>query len=173
MQIRRVVTGEDASGTGVFANIEEIPAIKTDFGEWAGVWGWDALPTLPVNPTDGWQPPSKFPPVGGVRVSFITFSPSEEIVIEQEDLDAYQRLEDARSRSRVTEADGMHKHDTIDIAFVIEGELGVEEENREEVTLKKGDLLVQNGSKHRWHHRSGKPTTLGFIVFSASREDAA
>jgi mannose-6-phosphate isomerase-like protein (cupin superfamily) len=48
---------------------------------------------------------------------------------------------------------GMHRTATMDYDIVLEGIIGLELDNGAEVALKPGDVVVQNGTPHRWHNR--------------------
>jgi quercetin dioxygenase-like cupin family protein len=47
----------------------------------------------------------------------------------------------------------------------IEGTVGLELDNGTEVTLRPGDIVVQNGTRHRWHNRG--TTIARVLAFSA------
>ena len=49
---------------------------------------------------------------------------------------------------------GMHTTDTVDFDIVISGEVYLELDDGEEVLLKAGDCVVQNGTRHAWHNRA-------------------
>ena len=47
----------------------------------------------------------------------------------------------------------MHRTATMDYDVVLKGTIGLELDNGAEVTLKPGDIVVQNGTRHRWRNR--------------------
>ena len=47
----------------------------------------------------------------------------------------------------------MHRTATLDYDIVLEGVIGLELDDGVEVTLRPGDVVVQNGTRHRWHNR--------------------
>ena len=53
----------------------------------------------------------------------------------------------------------------LDYDFVLEGTVGLELDNGTEVTLRPGDIVVQNGTRHRWHNRG--TTIARVLAFSA------
>src|SRR5690606_36589272 len=55
---------------------------------------------------------------------------------------------------------GMHRSDTIDFIYVLEGEMVLELDDGVEVTLRPGDTAVQNGTRHAWRKRSGREVRL-------------
>ena len=55
------------------------------------------------------------------------------------------------------DAPGMHTTDTVDFEVVLSGEVVLELDDGAEVTLKQGDTVVQNGTRHAWHNRGRRP----------------
>ena len=69
---------------------------------------------------------------------------------------------DAKSRRHP----GMHKTKTLDYAIVLSGEIyAVLDE--EEVLLKAGDVLVQQGTSHAWSNRTDQPAVIAFVLIDA------
>ena len=69
---------------------------------------------------------------------------------------------DAQSRRHP----GMHRTKTLDYAIVLSGEIyAVLDE--EEVLLKAGDVLVQQGTNHAWSNRTDKPAVIAFVLIDA------
>jgi quercetin dioxygenase-like cupin family protein len=64
---------------------------------------------------------------------------------------------------------GMHTTDTIDFEYVISGELWLELDDGEEVHLRAGDTVVQNGTRHAWHNRGAEPCRCVVISIGAHR----
>ena len=56
------------------------------------------------------------------------------------------------ARRGPTRRAGMHRTATLDYDIVLEGTIGLELDNGAEVTLHPGDIVVQNGTRHRWHN---------------------
>lgn len=153
-QIRRVVTSDLAEGGSVFSRIEDVEPRELGPGVLRyPLWGWDETPTLPaIDP----QPLAQhaFPEAtGGVRV--------ERWVLP------------AGFPNGATHPDAgrMHRTDTVDLIFVMEGELCLRASADErEVRLRKGDLVIQHGAMHTWHNPTDEPCVLGFVVFGTTRE---
>ena len=64
---------------------------------------------------------------------------------------------------------GMHTTDTVDYEFVISGEVVLELDDGAEVTLRPGDTVVQNGTRHAWRNRTDKPAVLVVVLVGAKR----
>jgi mannose-6-phosphate isomerase-like protein (cupin superfamily) len=73
--------------------------------------------------------------------------------------------------SAVMEPDepGMHRTDTTDFGIVVSGTVMLELDDQAEVALSAGDLVVQNGTRHRWRNPGDVPARLVFVVIGAHR----
>jgi quercetin dioxygenase-like cupin family protein len=139
--------------------------------EFYSIWGGDEAPSypdegLPLEQKTGW-----FPPVGGFRMVAMTVSPAAA------DADALYDVGDMESvlaeveekvpgLMAVMDPDdpGMHQSDTIDMVYVVSGELVLELSEGVEKVIKAGDVVVQSGTRHRWHNRGDSPAfAIGFI----------
>jgi mannose-6-phosphate isomerase-like protein (cupin superfamily) len=163
MNVRRVVTGHDASGKSVFVSDEAVaPQPQTGFHRF---WGGDETPRFP---DDGSLPDNHmyFPPIGGFRFGMFSIPPDS---VAGSDIDSADRLADIEAeapgllRYMDLSDPGMHATDTIDFEVVLEGTVVLELDDGAEVTLHAGDTVVQNGTRHRW--RSGGDTTARLAVF--------
>ncbi|MEG3585963.1 MAG: cupin domain-containing protein, partial [Actinomycetota bacterium] len=63
----------------------------------------------------------------------------------------------------------MHTTDTVDYEFVISGEVVLELDDGAEVTLKPGDTVVPNGTRHAWRNRTNEPAVLVVVLIGAKR----
>ena len=60
----------------------------------------------------------------------------------------------------------MHRTDTVDYVIAIEGEVEMMLDGSS-VTLRAGDVLVQQGTKHAWVNKSGKPCRICFVLIDS------
>lgn len=175
MKVRRVVTGQDASGKSVFVSDDQVDPVTLDLlpgSEFHLLWGDDDMPKLP---TDGTPPPTKgyFPPSNGFRWYFFTLPP--EAVAAPENIDFAAALTEAAEKlpglTDVLEPDhpGMHTTDTVDFEVVLSGEIVLELDDGAEVTLKAGDTVVQNGTRHAWHNRGDVAAVIAVGLIGAER----
>ena len=106
-----------------------------------------------------------FPPGFGVQgVKFPAIAPDPE----------YQRLQAAVACGGEHDFDvGMHSTDSVDLGLVFSGEITLIQGDGSEVTLKPGDVMVQNGAKHAWENRGDTPCMVCFVVLGTSRKAAA
>jgi quercetin dioxygenase-like cupin family protein len=65
---------------------------------------------------------------------------------------------------------GMHRTATHDYAVVLEGTIGLELDDGAEVTLGPGDVVVQNGTRHRWHNRGNTIARVLAVTVGAHHE---
>ena len=175
MDVRRVVTGVDASGKSVFVSDEQVAPKTVSLmpgTEFHQMWGADEQVALP---SDGNQPAWKgyFPPVQGFRFGCFTLGP--ESVTLPEDLDFDAALAELAERlpglADVAEPEnpGMHTTDTVDFDVVLSGEVWLELDDGAQVQLKPGDCVIQNGTRHAWHNKTDQPCTLAVAIVGARR----
>ena len=163
--VRRVVTGHTPEGRAVF--VSDAPVEPIEFGAGGAyhvLWGGDEPARFP----DDGSPPTwsaPFPPVGGHRFLLMTLPVGATRDAKDEQLSSFL----AESLGDIMERDepGMHKTATIDFEVVLSGRIGLELDGRAEVVLGPGDVVVQNGTRHRWHNRGSEPATMAVIVIGA------
>jgi mannose-6-phosphate isomerase-like protein (cupin superfamily) len=173
MDVRRVVTGHDASGKSVFVSDEVVapvePMLMPGFLNHK-LWGGDEAPHFP---DDGSMPQwhAYFPPVGGFRFAILTFPPLS--AMEDLEVDGDAAIADAEEKlpgmlGYMDLADpGMHTTDTIDFEVVLEGTVVLELDDGAEVTLNPGDTVVQNGTRHRWKNPGDIPARMALFICGA------
>ena len=172
---RLIVTGLDVHGKSAVISdrsVEARTAAAVPGYGWHRLWSWDETPTVP---NSGVEPagPNHFPAPGGVR--FIVFTVPPSTVATPDDLDteaARIELEEkfpGRLAHMEDHQTGLHTTATIDFIYVADGEISLELDDKQEVHLKTGDTLVQNGVRHAWRNHSSKPCTLIVTIFGAER----
>lgn len=175
MKIRRVVTGHTPNGKATVASDTVVDAITIGMlpgAEFHRLWGADQAPTFP----DAGSPrpaPAYFPPVGGFRFGVFTLGPDSATMPKDLDMQlAMAEIEDKLpGLASHLEADnpGMHTSDTIDFEYVLTGEVWLELDDGQEVHLRAGDTLVQNGTRHAWRNKSSEPCCVVFFLIGAHR----
>lgn len=174
MQPRVVVTGV-RDGKSVVVSDGSKPEIDVPLmpgSSYFPVWGSDSMVVLP---SDGSpiNAAAYFPPAGGWRFGFFTLGPGTATLPEDLDVAAAtaQIQEQLPGLLDVMEPDapGMHTSDTVDVDFVLSGEVYVELDDGAEVHLNAGDVIVQNGTRHAWRNRSDQPCVLVIAVVGAVR----
>jgi mannose-6-phosphate isomerase-like protein (cupin superfamily) len=175
MNVRRVVTGHDDGGKAVFVSDEHVAPITVGLlpgHEFHRLWGGDAAPRFP---DAGSAPPARnyFPPLGGFRFGLFTIPPRERGSGTGGSPDPVATLAELEAKLpglaqyMEPEAPGMHTTPTIDFEVVLSGEVVLELDDGAEVTLRPGDTVVQNGTRHRWRNDGALPATLAVFICGA------
>ena len=161
MQVRKVVTGHDAEGRAVIARDEQIDGVPIPgLGELAFLWGADEPATYP-NAGDNPAAPAPFPPVGGIRFVIAKYSPESDVVA-PEPLPG-MHVEDG-------DEPGMHRTDSTDFGVVLSGNLALQRDGGAEVSLYPGDVLIENGTRHRFRVVGDVPATMASFLIGARRQ---
>jgi quercetin dioxygenase-like cupin family protein len=61
----------------------------------------------------------------------------------------------------------MHRTDSIDYAVVLSGQIDLELDDHQTVSLKPGDLVVQRGTIHAWINHGPEPCEIAFVLVAA------
>jgi mannose-6-phosphate isomerase-like protein (cupin superfamily) len=161
--VRRVITGHDEQGRSRVATDDEAYAFELGEGGpiFNVVWGRAGVAHFP---DDGTQPPwpSGWPGPGGCTCNVMEIPPGDARA-----LDAFitQQLSDYADPARP----GMHTTPSTDFDIVLEGTVGLELDDGE-VTLGAGDIVVQNGTAHRWHNRGTTTARIVSVVVGATHD---
>lgn len=179
MKIRRIVTGHDAQGSAVFVADSDAPraaAFKNIPGHaFAQIWSTGANAAVPYRGADPTAAGgSVVPEAGGTSLLVVTFPP--DAVMASPTLDhAAAGAELAQALPGLIErfepdCPGMHTTDSIDYGIVLDGEVWLELDNGAEKLVRAGDIVVQNGTRHAWRNKTGKPATVAFVLIGAARQ---
>lgn len=165
MNVRRVVTGHTPEGKAVVASDAAVePFTFGDGGAYHVLWGSDVPARFPDDgAAPAWTAP--FPPVGGHRFLLMTIPPASSREAGGDAL--AEQLEASLGDVMEKDEPGMHKTATLDYEVVLAGKVGLELDDGTEVLLGPGDVVVQNGTRHRWHNRGTEPATMAVIILGA------
>jgi quercetin dioxygenase-like cupin family protein len=61
----------------------------------------------------------------------------------------------------------MHRTESLDYGICLEGEVDLELDGGDAVTVHAGDVVVQRGTNHVWHNRSHAPCRFAWILLDA------
>ena len=170
---RRVVAG-NVNGKSIVQSDELMEAyqFKTVPGyEHTLVWINDGTPDLSKEQRLERYPDSVVPGPGGTSLHFVTFPPVS--VFSDPSFDGKAAQGEALIRLRgladhfEREDPAMHMTNTVDYAVVYEGEMWLELDNGETLHLKRGDVVVQNGTRHAWRNKGTRPVTMLFFLNGA------
>jgi hypothetical protein len=161
--VRLVVTGHDADNNGRFVSDSQIgptPGLAADGWQAYVLWAVHPLPTLPDDGISAIDTSASGP--GSVRfVQTIVYPQGTEAPAGATDV--LSAIEKPNGGS------AMHFTRTIDLVVVIEGEVEVVLDT-ERTTLRQGDFIVQNGTRHEWLNHTDKPAKLGVIVLGTDHK---
>jgi hypothetical protein len=165
--VRRVVTGHDGEGRSIVAQdapLEATPIIGS-LAQVHRIWGADGIDQLPG---DGSEAPHEgfFPPEGGYRFILFTLLPAGSPPGAADTGVSFPDFFEAMQRGP---GRGMHASDSVDLIYVVAGEIWLELDDGAEVRLAAGDTVVQTGTIHGWRNRSDAPATLALVLVGARR----
>ena len=143
LQIRRVVTGHDASGRAV-VKIDEVAKnlASPRPGATAGVvWTTEGFPVDNTGKEDAGQRKSGTTLDNGTVFRILELAPG------------------VSPRN--------HRTDSIDYAIIMSGEVDMELDDTK-VHLKAGDVLVRRGTIHNWVNRGTEPCVIAFVLIAAN-----
>jgi mannose-6-phosphate isomerase-like protein (cupin superfamily) len=170
---RRVVA-RNVNGKSIVQSDELMEAyrFKTVPGyEHTLVWINDGTPDLSKEQRLERYPDSVVPGPGGTSLHFVTFPPVS--VFSDPSFDGKAAQDEALIRLRgladhfEREDPAMHQTNTVDYAVVYEGEIWLELDKGETLHLKRGDVVVQNGTRHAWRNKGTRPVTMLFFLNGA------
>jgi hypothetical protein len=170
---RRIVTG-NANGKSVVQSHEHMQAYEfktVPSYEHTLIWINAGTPDLSKEQRFDRYPDSVVPGPGGTSLHFVTFPPAS--VFADPSFDGEAARDEALIRLRgladhfEKEDPGMHKTNTVDYAVVFDGEIWLELDDGKTVHLKKGDVVVQNGTRHAWRNRGTASVTMLFFLNGA------
>jgi len=166
-QIRRIVTGHDATGKAIIAldgPAENVRVRAANGLTSTLLWAEDETPSDNSGDIDkADRDIGVAPPDGGSVFRIVEFVPDDDSV-SNEDMKRELGL-DPDSGGPVRHP-GMHKTRSVDYAIVLSGEIDMLVDE-DEVHLKAGDVIVQRGTNHAWANRGTEPCRIAFVLIDA------
>lgn len=184
MRVRRIVTGHDDCGASLIVEDAPISAIHR-FGGEAGpifheVWRTEQAPnvlaTAPTPPADA--PLTLAPPKGGTLLRIVEIPPErpEDAAIVAAALPNAFTQAGVPDAHRANDAGAphhtMHRTSTVDYGIVLDGEITLILD-REETTVRAGDVIIQRGTSHGWSNRAATVCRIAFVLVDAGPEFAS
>ena len=178
MEVKRLVTAQDANGKPVFASVGAAPRAHwyrhTPGAGVAIVWATPPDATVPNSGRDITQTlDSIVPPIGAASLLFVQFPP--DTVAAGPDFDSvaateeFVRLNPGIAELMDPDSPGMHATDTIDFAIVLEGEIWATLDGGSEELMRQHDVIIQNGTRHTWQNKSLQPAKLACVSIGVRR----
>jgi quercetin dioxygenase-like cupin family protein len=155
LRARRIVTGHDEFGKGIIVSDETLTPVSRGLGP--GISGCEIWSTkyMPVDNSMGAEPAQragfvkKYNYVGsgqGTTVRIVEWAPGHAMF--------------------------PHRTETMDYSMVLSGEINVEFDSGQAVTMKQGDIIVMRGVTHTWKNKSKVPAVTAFILIDATPFEA-
>ena len=173
-QIRRVVTGHDASGKAVVLSDGPVPTVHSNPirpGQLSfEVWKTHEMPVTidaaQPEPTAGAR--SLQPPGHGTLFRISVVPPESEETRKLTPEQARELFRKSGAGEASTYGRGgrhpmMHRTETVDYAVVLEGEITLLLDEGD-VKLTAGDVVIQRGTSHAWSNRSGKNVKMLYVL---------
>jgi quercetin dioxygenase-like cupin family protein len=140
-QVRRVVTGHDASGKAIVTIDDVLPGRSMRAGVTASVaWTSEGFPVDNNGDADEGKRQTGTTHANGTVFRIIEFAPGN--------------------------GERNHRTDSIDYAVVLSGEIDMDLDGVE-THLKAGDVIVQRGTIHNWINRGSAPCVIAFVLIAA------
>lgn len=158
MRARVVATGVNAAGESTIASDSTLESQGFPGGSALFVWGHD---DAVVVPNDGTPPAwdGAFPPLGGSRLSFSHLLPGQ--------VEDYDQFVNSVAPDPIP---GMHRTETLDYVVIVAGTITMELEDGSSVELSAPDVVIQNGTRHRWANYGTEPGVLMAVSVGAQSE---
>jgi quercetin dioxygenase-like cupin family protein len=167
-KVRRVVTGTSERGQSIVTVDESLEAVTVaalpGYG-WHRLWGFDT----PLPDRTGvivQRGLSHFPPATGMRFTLFTVPPAataRPAPTREQRLELEEKLP-GRGSHMESDQGGMHRTQTIDLVYVVRGEIALELDDGVTVYLATGDAIVQHGTRHAWRNTSKRPCTMVVVL---------
>ena len=148
LEVRRIVTGHDASGKAIVKTDERLKAVARRPGiTGCEIWSTDAMPADNSNESEAAQ-----------RKGFVT---------------RYNYVGSGQGTVvRITQLEPngpkfMHRTETVDYAILLSGTCDLELDDGKVLHLTAGDVVVQRGTMHAWVNNGPGPCTFAFILIDA------
>jgi quercetin dioxygenase-like cupin family protein len=150
LEVRRIVTGHDASGKAIIKTDEWLTAVaRLGHSDIIGcdIWSTDRMPVDNSQESDAAQ-----------RKGFVTrynyVGTGQGTVIRIDEF--------APGAAKLT-----HRTETLDYVIVLSGECDLELDSGEVVHLTPGDVVVQRGTMHAWVNNGPAPCVIAAILIDA------
>jgi mannose-6-phosphate isomerase-like protein (cupin superfamily) len=174
-KIRRVVTGHDENGVAKVIMDGDAECILSRPNRpgvtLTNLWQADRTPAQMERHDDPVEGPLVLhPPKNGSVFRIVQFDPEDPEVLKN--LDGAAAFAEMGAGANVVQGARhpfMHRTDSLDYAVILTGEIYMMMDE-DEVLLKAGDTVVQQGTNHAWSNRGTEPCQIAFILVDAVKD---
>ena len=174
-KIRRVVTGHDENGVAKVIMDGDAECILSRPNRpgvtLTNLWQADRTPAQMERHDDPVEGPLILhPPKNGSVFRIVQFDPEDPEVLKN--LDGAAAFAEMGAGANVVQGARhpfMHRTDSLDYAVILTGEIYMMMDE-DEVLLKAGDTVVQQGTNHAWSNRGTEPCQIAFILVDAVKD---
>lgn len=161
--VRRIVTGETASGRSTIVSDQATPNVVDREGAPIAqvVWATGQARAPGVEPAPAGHA-FPFHSENGSLLRVVDFPPDE--MYDREKLAAFLDASGVRDKGNPRHF-WFHKTESLDYAIVLEGEI-VALLDEGETVMKAGDVLIQRATNHSWSNRTQKNCRMAFVLLS-------
>ena len=169
--MRRVITGDDASGDSVVI-LDGPPSASNGEPHLGGLFdNWHAAASGPLDPTDqtdlGQERCVLSPAPGNVKVRwFVINPPPEGVPRDVLNAAARQRFASFDAEDHLTDQSrhpAMHKTSSIDVICLLKGEVDLVLD-KSRTRIKPGQIVIQRGTSHGWEAHGGPALLLAVLI---------
>ena len=169
MQVRRVVTAANDDGRSYFLIDGPAAVVSDQMGRgltFHELWVTDGPLASNEGTVDaGARPVAHHPPDGGTLLRIVEFLPDDQQDPGRADAD-FSAIGGESLRVGNLSDPTMHRNQSVDYNVILSGEIYATTDAGE-ILLHPGDVLVQRGTAHTWHNRSGAPCVYASVMVSA------
>jgi len=173
-KIRRVVTGHDENGVAKVIMDDEATCILQRPARpgvtLTNLWQHDTTPAqmeTHEDPVTG--PLILHPPANGAVFRIVQFDPEDpEVLAKLDGPSAFAEMGAGANVVKDARHPFMHRTDSLDYSIVLSGEIYMLMDE-EDILLKTGDVVVQQGTNHAWSNRGTVPCQIMFVLNDAKK----
>ena len=170
--IRRVVTGLDASNKAVVMFDSRLPLSPLPYGiQGLNLWITDSYPAgFSFKDDPATKPIGISPPDNGTKFRVVEFPPLDSATEAKIEPNFLQKSVGERAPTRGVPVTHplMHRTRTVDYAVILSGEIDMMLDDSV-VHLKPGDVVVQQATNHAWINRGTQPCRILFVLIDAKQ----
>lgn len=175
-KFRRVVTGHDESGVAKVIMDDEASCVLqrpnrpgvtlTNF------WQHSRSPAPMESHDDPVTGPLILhPPKNGAVFRVVQFDPEDpEVLATLDGATAFAEMGAGANVVKDARHPFMHRTDSLDYSIILSGEIYMLMDE-EDIHLKTGDVIIQQGTNHAWSNRGTEPCLIMFVLNDAVRDE--